>query len=168
MIHMSDLRYAVRTLAKSPGFTFAVVGLLALGIGANTAIFSALNALLLRPLKVQQPQQLIRLVQVVPRLGTISSFRHEVYDALQHASTLSAVIGDAEWPVAMDDPKPAEQVRVHVVTHEFFEVLGVPALYGRTLTANDAREDPGPPPVVLSYGFWQRRFASDARAVGRR
>jgi predicted permease len=164
---MSDLRYAVRTLAKNPGFTFAVVGLLALGIGANTAIFSALNALLLRPLPVRRPQQLIRLVQVVPRLGTISSFRHEVYDSLLHASTLSAVIGDAEWPVAMDDPKPAEQVRVHVVSPEFFEVLGVPALRGRTLTANDARDDPGPPPAVLSYGFWQRRFASDGRAVGR-
>jgi predicted permease len=165
---MGDLRYAMRTLAKSPGFTFAVVGLLALGIGANTAIFTALDALLLRPLPVRQPQQLIRLVQVVPRLGTISSFRHEVYDSLQHASTLSAVIGDAEWPVAMDDPKPAEQVRVQVVTHEFFEVLGVPALYGRTLTANDAREDPGPPPVVLSYGFWQRRLAGDALALGRK
>jgi predicted permease len=139
----------------------------ALGIGANTAIFSALNALLLRPLPVRQPQELIRLVQVVSRLGTISSFRHEVFDALQHASTLSAVIGDAEWPVALDDPKPAEQVRVHVVTPEFFDVLGVAALYGRTLTANDARDDPGPPPAVLSYGFWRRRFAADVRAVGR-
>ena len=67
---MGDLRYAVRTLAKSPGFTLAIVGLLALGIGANTALFSALNALLLRPLPVRQPEQLIRLVQMVPRIGT--------------------------------------------------------------------------------------------------
>jgi putative ABC transport system permease protein len=167
MIRMGDLRYAVRTLAKSPGFTLTVVGLLALGIGANTAIFSALNALLLRPLPARLPEQLIRLVQVVPRLGTISSFEHEVYDSLQHARTLSAVFGDAEWPIALDDPKPAEQVRVDVVTPEFFDVLGVPALHGRTLTANDAREDPGPPPAVLSYGFWRRRFASDMGAVGR-
>src|ERR1700678_1244840 len=155
MIRMSDLRYAVRMLAKSPGFTLAVAGLLALGIGANTAIFSALNALLMRSLAVRQPQQLIRLVQTVPRIGITSGFPKTVYEALkQQATTLSTVFGDAEWPVAMDDPKPAEQVRVHVVTPEFFDALGVAALYGRTLTADDAKEDDGGPPPVLSYGFW--------------
>jgi len=168
MIRMGDLRYAVRMLAKSPGFSLAVAGLLALGIGANTAIFSALNALLLRQLPVRQPQQLIRLIQTVPRIGVTSIFTHDVYEALKHhADTLSTVFGDAEWPVAMDDPKPAEQVRVHVVTPEFFEALGVPALYGRTLSENDAKPDPGAPPAVLSYGFWQRRFAGDPHAVGR-
>ena len=168
MIRMGDLRYALRMLARSPGFTLAVAGLLAVGIGANAAIFSALNALLLRPLPVRQPQRLIRLVQTVPRLGTMSNFEQEVYDALkERAGTLSAVFGDAEWPVAMDDPQPAEQVRVHVVTPEFFEVLGVAALYGRTLTAEDGREDTSTPPAVLSYGFWQRRFAGDEHAVGR-
>jgi len=168
MIRMGDLRYAVRMLARSPGFTLAVAGLLAVGIGANAAIFSALNALLLRPLPVREPQRLIRLVQTVPRIGTISSFEQEVYEALkQRAGTLSAVFGDAEWPVAMDDPQPAEQVRVHVVTPEFFDVLGVAALHGRTLTADDSREDTGTPPAVLSYGFWQRRFAGDTHAVGR-
>jgi predicted permease len=168
MIRVGDLRYAVRMLAKSPGFALAVAGLLALGIGANAAIFSALNALLLRPLPVTQPQQLIRLVQTVPRIGVTSVFTRTVYEALKkHATTLSTVFGDAEWPVAMDDPKPAEQVRVHVVTPEFFDALGVPALYGRTLTENDAKDEPGPPPVVLSYGFWQRRFASDPHVVGR-
>jgi predicted permease len=122
----------------------------------------------LRPLPVREPQQLVRLVQTVPRIGVTSSFPHEVYEALKlHASTLSAVFGDAEWPVSMDDPKPAEQVRVHVVTPEFFDQLGVPALYGRTLTEDDAKEDPGPPPAVLSYAFWQRRFAGDIHAVGR-
>jgi len=165
---MSDLRYALRMLSGSPGFALAVVFLLAIGIGANTAIFSALDAVLLRPLAVRQPQQLVRLVQTVPRIGVTSSFPHEVYEALKvHAGTLSAVFGDAEWPVAMDDPKPAEQVRVHVVTPEFFDELGVPALYGRTLTADDAKDEPGPPPAVLSYGFWQRRFAGDVHAVGR-
>jgi predicted permease len=168
MMRMGDLRYAVRMLFKSPGFTLAVAGLLALGIGANTAIFSALNALLLRELQVRQPEQLIRLVQTVPRIGVTSVFTRTVYEALrQHADTLSTVFGDAEWPVAMDDPKPAEQVRVHVVTPEFFDALGVAALYGRTLLESDAREDPGPPAAVLSYGFWQRRFASDPKVVGR-
>jgi predicted permease len=168
MVRVGDLRYAVRMLAKSPGFALAVAGLLALGIGANAAIFSALNALLLRPLPVTRPQQLIRLVQTVPRIGVTSVFTRTVYEALKHrATTLSTVFGDAEWPVAMDDPKPAEQVRVHVVTPEFFDALGVPALYGRTLTESDAKEEPGPPPAVLSYGFWQRRFAGDPHVVGR-
>ncbi|HWC98853.1 MAG TPA: ABC transporter permease [Candidatus Sulfopaludibacter sp.] len=164
---MGDLRYAVRMLVRNPGFAFTVAALLSLGIGANTAIFSALSALLLRPLAVHQPERLIRLVQTVPRLGTFSNFEQPVYDAMKHAGTLSAVFGEAEWLVAMNDPQPAEQVRVHVVTPEFFDVLGVPALYGRTLTNADAREDQGTPPAVLSYGFWQRRFASDPRAVGR-
>jgi predicted permease len=164
---MGNLRYAVRMLLRSPGFTLTVAGLLTLGIGANTAIFSAMSALLLRPLPVRHPENLIRLVQTVPRLGTISSFDHEVYDALKHATTLSAVLGDAEWPVAMDEPQPAEQVRVHVVTPEFFDVLGVPALYGRTLTQADAQQSDGMRPAVLTYAFWQRRFAADPRAVGR-
>ena len=98
---------------------------------------------------------------------SVSNFEHEVYDSLRGASTLAAVFGDADWPIAMDDPKPAEQVRLQFVTPEFFDALGVPALYGRALTASDARDDPGPPPAVLSYGFWQRRFAGDKRAVGR-
>ena len=163
---MGDLRYAARMLAKSPGFSLAIAALLAVGIGANAALFSAVNALLLRPLAAHNPERLIRLVQTVPRVGVTSAFLYPVYEALQHAHTLSAVFGEAEWPVAMDDPKPAEQVRVHTVTPELFDVLGVPALYGRALTSNDAQETPGAPPAVLSYGFWQRRFAGDPRVMG--
>ncbi len=164
---MGDLRYALRMLLRSPGFTVSAALLLAVGIGANAAIFSALNALLLRPLAVKHPEQLIRLVQVRPRIGLTSSFPPEYFEALKKATTLSAVIGDAEWPVAMDDPQPAEQVRVHVVTGEFFDVLGVPALYGRALTVEDSQEDSETPPAVLSYHFWQRRFHADPHAVGR-
>ena len=164
---MNDLRYALRILARNPGFTLAVAALLSLGIGANTALFSALDALLLRPLPVRHPEQLIRMVQIVPRIGVTSGFPHEYYENLKHSSSFSAVLGQAEWPVAMDDPQPAEEVRVHVVTPEFFDVLGVPALYGRALNASDAQETPGPPPAVLSYSFWQRRFAANLRVVGR-
>jgi predicted permease len=164
---MNDFRYALRLIRRSPGFTILVVVLLAVGIGANAAIFSAFYALLLRPLAVRHPEELVRMVQIVPRIGVTSSFPHEFYQALQQrATTLTAIFGDAEWPVAMDDPKPAEQVRVHVVTPEFFDSLGVSALYGRTLAVADAREDVATPPAVLSYGFWQRRFQGDPRAVG--
>jgi predicted permease len=168
MAYMSDLRFAVRMLAKSPGFTLIAVALLAVGVGANALIFSAFDAVLWRPLPVRHPEELVRMVQRIPRIGTSSSFHYSFYQALrEHSTTLSAVFGEAPIDVAMNQPAPAEQVRVHMATPEFFEVLGVPALFGRTFTEDDAKANPGTPPAVLSYGFWRRRFNSDPAAVGR-
>src|SRR5581483_4688499 len=165
---MADLRYAARRLARSPGFTITAATLLALGIGANAVIFGALDALLLRPLPVRQPEQLVRMVQDRPRLGRRSVLPHRYYQALkEHATTLSAVFGEEPMQVAMGIPAPAEQINISLVTPEYFEVLGVPAAIGRTLTAADANPSSGAPPAVLSYGFWRRRFSGDERAVGR-
>jgi predicted permease len=164
---MNDLRYAARMLAKTPGFTAVAVGLLATGIGANAVIFSALDAVVLRPLPVPHPKELVRLVQKSPQLGTRSSFEYPLYEALRdHSNTLSAVFGEEDWRVAMNEPRPAEQVQVNLVTPEFFSVLGVPAMYGRALTPDDNRDAPGLVPAVLSYGFWRRRFDGDRRAIG--
>ena len=168
MLGMGDFRYALRMLAKNPGFTAAAAGLLALGIGASSAIFSAFNALLLKPLPVRNPGQLVRMVQKTPQLGTRSMFAPGIYEALRdHATTLSAVFGDLDWLAVMNEPQPAEQIRVAIVTPEFFSTLGAPALIGRTLTPDDERDTPGTPPAVLSYGIWQRRFRSDSRVLGR-
>lgn len=166
---MAELRYALRALWRSPGFTAAAVGLLALGMGACSVVFSAFDALLLRPLAVRHPEQLVRMVQKIQRLGTRSDFPHEFYQALRdHATTLSAVFGDLDWGAVMSEPQPAEEVRVALVTPEFFSVLGAQAMLGRALTADDAREDaPGAPPAVLSYGFWRRRFHGDPHALGK-
>jgi predicted permease len=165
---MGDLRYALRLLGRSPGFAAAAIGLLALGIGASSVIFSAFNALLLKRLPVPHPEQLIRIVQKSPQLGTRSAFMPEFYDALrEHSTTLSVVFGDFEWQAVLNDPKPSEELRVAVVTPEFFSALGAPALIGRTLTADDARDTPGPPPAVLSYAFWQRKFRGDLHVLGR-
>ena len=165
---MRDFRYAARSLAKNPGFTAAAAGLLALGIGATSVIFSAFNALLLKPLPVREPGQLVRMVQKMPQLGTRSNFGPEFYEALRdHSTTLSAVFGDLDWLAVMNEPEPAEELRVAIVTPEFFPTLGAQALYGRTLTPGDEREQPGMPPAVLSYDFWQRRFHSDPHAIGR-
>jgi MacB-like periplasmic core domain len=132
MASMSDVRLAARMLAKSPGFTLVAVALLAVGIGANVLIFSAFNAVLWRPLPVRHPEELVRVVQRIPRIGTSSNFHYSFYQALRERSTtLAAVFGEAPIDVAMNQPAPAEQVRVHMVTPEFFEVLGVPALFGR-------------------------------------
>jgi predicted permease len=165
---MSDVRFALRRLGKSPGFTVVGVVLLAIGIGAAVLILSAVDAVLWRPLPVRRAEELVRLVQRIPRIGTSSTFHYSFYKALREQSTmLSAVFGEAPIDVAMNQPTPAEQVRVHLSTPEFFDVLGVPALFGRTLTEIDAKADSGTPPAVLSYGFWRRRFNGNPQAVGR-
>jgi predicted permease len=165
---VNDLRYSARMLAKTPGFTLIAVGLLAGGIGATTVIFSAFDAVLLRPLPVRHPQELVRIVQNTPQLGRRSSFSYLFYENLRdHSTTLSAVFGEQEWLTALTEPAPAEEVKASLVTPEFFDSLGVPALYGRTLTAADGNENTGTPPAVLSYPFWRRRFNADPAAVGR-
>ena len=159
---MGDLRLAARALRKTPGLTAAAAGLLAAGIGGGTLLFSAFEAIWLRPLPVRHPEQLVRMVQRVPQLGTRSYFSYRYYLNLrEHSTTLSSEFGELEWTVAMNQPAPAEQVRVGIVTPEFFRELGARALHGRTLSAGDANV------VVLSYGFWQRRFHGDPAAIGR-
>jgi len=165
---VNDGRYAARMLAKSPGFAVIAAGLLAAGIGANTVIFSAMDAVMLRPLPVRNPQELVRMVQRSPQLGTRSYFSYLFYEDLRdHAASLSVVFGEEERTASMNEPAPAEEVRVNVVTPEFFDALGVSALYGRTLTREDAKDSAGAPPAVLSYAFWRRRFDADPRAIGK-
>ncbi len=164
---MNDLRLAWRTISKSPGFTLATAGLLAAGIGVTTLIFSAVDAVVLRPLPVRHPEQLVRLVQRVPRMGTVSGIPLPVYEALRDRSTtFSAVFGEREEDLAMTEPAPAERIRIHLSTPNFFDALGVHAMLGRTLVADDAKDNPGDPPAVLSYGFWRRRFNGDPKALG--
>ena len=165
---MDDLRFAARMLKKSPAFTAIAVALLGAGIGANAVMFSALDAVLLRELPVKNPRNLVWMVQKTPQLGTRSSFEYAFYEALRdHSTTLSAVFGEQQFYVAMNEPQPAEQLQVTLVTPEFFDVLGVPPMLGRTLNADDNKENPGMIPAVLSYGFWRRRFDGEASAIGR-
>src|ERR1051325_11337928 len=134
MLPVNQLRIAARMLGKTPGLTLSASGLLAIGIGGGTLLFSAFEAVWLRPLPVRHPEQLVRMVQDLPRLGKRSIFSYSYYRALKdHSTTLAAVFAEADWlVVAMNEPAPAEQVRVHAVTPEFFEELGAHALYGRT------------------------------------
>jgi predicted permease len=159
---MTNLRIAARMLAKTPGLTLSAIALLAIGIGGGTLLFSAFEAVWLRPLPVRHPEQLVRMVQDLPRLGKRSYFSYLYYRTLKERSTtLSAAFGEMEWNVAMNQPAPAEQLRVRVVTPEFFDELGAHPLYGRTPAATDTDA------VVLSYGFWARRFHADPAVVGR-
>ena len=143
---------------------------LALGIGASTVIFSLFNAVFLRSLPVRQPGQLVRLVYHVPKVGTRSAFPLEFMRALRkRATSFESVLGQVgAYHFAMSDPGPTEEIALKAVTPGFFSALGVRALFGRVLTTGDATDEPGPPPAVLSYNFWERRFAGNPSVVNGR
>ena len=158
------MRIAIRMLAKTPGLSLSAIALLAIGIGGGTLLFSAFEAVWLRALPAPHPEQLVRMVQDAPRLGRRSAFDYDDYKAIKtRSTTLAAVFAETDYlVVAMSEPAPAEQVRVNLVTPEFFQELGGHALYGRTPEANDSGA------VVLSYGFWTRRFHADRAVIGRK
>ncbi len=164
---MNDFRYALRTLARSPGFTVVVALLLGLGIGANCAIFSALDAVMLKPLPVRNPEQLFRIITNLPQLGKRSYIPFGVYRALRdralhdRASAATDVFGFQEEFADVTEPGPAEQIRVHLVTPEYFSALGGGAALGRALAPDDVDV------AVLSYGFFEQRFNGDPHALGR-
>jgi predicted permease len=161
---MNDFRYALRTLRNSPGFTLVVVLLLALGIGANCAIFSALDAIMLARLPVRHPEQLFRITSNVPQLGGKRSYSSgKFYDALRVGPPNRAfdVFGFQEQFAGVTEPGPAEQIRVHLVTPNYFDVLGAGAAIGRVLQPDDLDA------AVLSYGFFEQRFSADPHVIGR-
>lgn len=131
-----DILYAFRLIRKAPMFDIYVIVPLALGIGLNGAIFILLDTLLLRPLPVRNPEQLVRLVQVVQNLGPTSYYSYDVFEALQRKSTsLTELIGYADANTAVRDASGVRRIRCQIVTGNFFTALGVQALYGRILTS---------------------------------
>ena len=167
---VQDIRFGLHMLRKNPNLTAVAVLTLAIAIGGSTVVFSLLDAVLLRSLPVRHPEELVRMVQRRPRMGTVSSFPLAYYDALRdHSTTLASVFGEtgSYRRFAMTDPTPTEEIIVHAVTPEFFDALGVYALRGRVLTAADEKEDYDTPPAVLSYGFWRRRFDGDPQVMGK-
>ena len=164
-----DLRYAFRMLRANPAFTAVAVLSLALGIGANTAVFTLINALVLKPLPVARPHQLVSIVWAGPHKNTSGwttrtfEFFHdrtELFDGVfaQSGRQLNAAFGE--------QPTPVDGL---FVSGDYFPVLGVPPLLGRALTPADDRESGGPdgPVADISYQFWQARFAGDPGIVGR-
>lgn len=162
-----DIRFGLRMLRKSPGFTTVAVLTLALGIGANTAIFTLVNALLLRPLPgVEDPQQLVLVTD-----NGWPNLNYPLYEHLRdNCDSLSGLFASAGIAkrmvkVTRSGDATAEPVWSQPVSGEFFSILGVQALLGRTLTPNDDR--PGQPqPVVVSYDFWLRRLGGDPTVIG--
>jgi predicted permease len=158
-----DLRYGFRLLRLSPAFTFVAVASLALGIGANSAIFALVDGVLLKSLPVREPQRLILLDD--------GSWTNPIWEQIR-ARQLEISDGAAAWGDVRFDLSRAgatEFVEGLWTSGNFFDVLGVPAVLGRTFTMADDDRGGGPdgPVAVISYAFWQRRFGGEASVIGR-
>jgi predicted permease len=171
---LPDLRYALRTLAKSPGFTSVVVLTLALGIGANTAIFTLMDQVLFRFLPVEQPGRLVVLDGPGPFSGsshnhsdTLTPLSHPMFMELRDKSSVfSGVLAEFTTPLHVAVGAHTEKVDGVLVSGTFFDVLGLRPAAGRLLTPDDDRTPGAHPVAVLSHGFWTRRFAADPKIVG--
>jgi predicted permease len=166
---IQDLRFAIRLLAKERWFTTVAVVSLALGIGANTAIFSLINTLMLRPLPVREPQQLVQFLSVYPGDPRMNGFPYVHYERMRDANTVfSDVIGAAPAGVSVSREGPdAQPVSGWYVTGNFFSGLGVEPALGRMLRAQDDRIGSDAAVAVLSWSYWSSRFAADPAIVGR-
>src|SRR5688572_8670290 len=167
---MSDLKFVLRVLARTPGFTLTVLLALAVGIGATTSIFSLVNGVLLRPLPYAAPDRLVMVWQdFTARGGPIDEWGSpgNVRDWSNQRDVFSSISAISGWGAAMSFAGgPPEALRGEQVTHEYFATLGVEPALGRWF---EPREDiPGAPrAVVISYGFWQERFGGDRSVIGR-
>jgi predicted permease len=163
---LQDLRFGLRTLRKSPGFTTIAVLTLALGIGANTAIFSAVNGVLLNPLPFPQPSQLVALHASKPNFeqGSISYLNFLDWQRENHSFSAMAVFRSKG--MNLTGMGEAERINGEFITSDFFPLLGVRPLIGRALAPREERI--GAAPVVLiSEGLWRRKFGSSADALGK-
>jgi putative ABC transport system permease protein len=161
-----DLRFGGRMLRKNPGFTLIAVVTLALGIGSSTAIFSLVNAVLLRQLPFQQPEQLAQ-VWAVRNAGDRFQFTVPDFCDYRDQSRSVALAAFANWNGNLTGTGEPERVQGTRVSAGVFELLGVKAALGRTLQPSD--DQPGNQFVVaLSHGFWQRRFGANSNAIGQR
>ncbi len=166
-----DVRYAVRTLLKTPAFTMVVVLTLALGIGANTAIFSLTDQLLLRLLPVKAPQQLVMFENPGPfqgRSNNRNTFSYPMYRDFRDRNTVfDGIVASFTPSLTLTVDGEAERVNGELVSGNYFDVLGVRPIAGRTLTPDDDRAANGSQAAMISYGYWMRRFAGDRRVLNR-
>jgi predicted permease len=171
-----DIRFGLRMLRKSPGFTAVAVLTLALGIGANTAIFTVIDAVLLRTLPVQHPEELVT-VGDPGRVHSWSSgnpridvFSLPLYREIRDKnSVFSSVLASSHLEnLRIKIEGGAENINGRLVTENYFQTLGVSPLLGRTFSSADGKAPGSDPIVVISYSYWQRRFAGDPTVLGRK
>jgi predicted permease len=177
-----DLGYAARMLRRAPMVSLVVILTLALGIGANTAIFSLVNAVLLRKLDVKAPDELIVLGDPV-RVGSMGFdsnprtdlYSYETYQELLRQAESNRLVSGLAATGRMDRVdfrtdaanRESQQPRARMVSGNYFDVLGVPPFLGRTFSSAEHNGVGGAPVITISHGFWQRRFAGDSSVIGR-
>src|SRR5579872_6903462 len=170
---VADLRYALRGLRRSPLFSIVAVLSLALGIGANTAIFTLLDQVLLRKLPVKEPDRLVMVYQRANNMGSNMGSRMNSYplyqDLQQKAQPITDVICRRIVPASVAVDNQTERVEAELVSGNYFTALGVKPAIGRVFNSQeDDQIYRGHPSVVISYGYWTRRFARDPTVVGRK
>lgn len=165
-----DLRFGLRMLRKSPAFTVVAVLTLALGIGANSGIFSVMRQVLLQRLPVPHPEQLVLLYAPGERSGHVSSdegdgsesFSYPMYvDLRDHNSVFAGLAAKADFPVSVAIRGQTERAGAELVSGNYFEALGVHPAIGRLMSPSDTAAPGGNPVVVLNHGYWTKRFAGD-------
>src|SRR5207245_7234102 len=179
---LQDLRYGLRMLARNPGFTAVAVLTLALGIGVNTTLFTAFDAVALKPLPVREPNSVARLVRTLASgsAGDVQyAFSYPEYTYYRdHNHAFSGLIA-ARWPVNVFAMLPCEAradsrafgepegIQGQLVSANYFAVLGISAIAGRAFLPDENQAPGAHPVIVLSYPFWRRRFNSDPQILGK-
>jgi predicted permease len=176
---LQDIRYGIRMLLKKPGFTLVAVLSLALGIGANTAIFSLVDAVMIKTLPVQEPQELVLFgkgedqgASLGPPIGNTDLFSYPFYRQVQQRNDVFSGVASLlsmTWTVHgfVNSSNDIEQLEVQLVSGSYFPVLGVNAGLGRVLTEADDQNQGGHPVAVVSYAWWQQRLGGDPAVLGR-
>src|SRR5437867_758593 len=157
-----DLRYAVRALRSSPGFAAVAILSLALGIGANTAIFSLIDAVMLKSLPVSHPEELLQVT-----MGKQTGYGNPTWEQIRdRQDVFSGIFAYGRWHFNLAAGGEARNVNGNYISGQFFDTLGVRAALGRTLRpADDKRGCAGA--AVLSYGFWQREYGGRGEVLGK-
>src|SRR4051794_21655528 len=162
---IQDLKYGARMLWKAPGFTTIAVLALALGIGANSAIFTVVNAVLLRPLPYPEADRLIYINEETPQLKGMSVSYLDLMDWRAQSQTLEQIAGSQPSGFTLIGADRPEQLSARAVSANFLDTLRLKPMLGRFFSADE--DKPGAAPVaVISYALWERRFSSNPQAVG--
>ncbi len=170
MMHtfIQDLRYGVRMLLKSPGTSIVAVLALALGIGANTAIFSGVSAFLFRPLPVPAPDQLVRYFEVTDDRGTTDDLSYpDFVDYRDQNTVFEGIVAETIIQAAISAQNQNDVIWGQVVSGNYFDVLRVKPILGRTFAPDEDKTPGAAAVVVLGHSLWQRRFAADPNLVGK-